>query len=466
MMRLGIVLIAVALLATGVHADVVTVSPDDTHGWDVAVNMYGLGYFTPSGIVWSETGAGAPSGRGAFYAMTSGGGISTSDKTPDTVWLGTGTHNGRPLEGVKLSQIKTMTYTAYVSDMPTVQLKEGEWKYPRQPICLQFIMVSPSGARRCMWFRPWGTKPEGDGYGGNPADQMGQWITYDCIACTPQFVGPAATIIPMWNEPQSNNQYHSWADVCAAYGDWTLAASASVGEYYHTPGWDGQTTPTGTVTGTGTGHPLNFEVGARKFQYKDIWGSSTSVNWYVESVNFKGYVDTFTLGIDFNDDGDDTDEGEKTTYDFEPAAATADPMVVGLNMKSICQGETNTNGATGPRTGNAYIWEYSGIWKKFRPRLCAQVMASPAVYQANEGIYSKNQNMVSCTYFNLTDGSDGIPVPITARVRDPQGILFNQIMWGGDYLGITGDVRIKPWGLIKMRYVWTCQPNVQVLAHP
>lgn len=454
-------LLAVALLlATSAYCDTVTVSPDNMQGWDVEINKWGLAYFTSCGCVWDETGAGFPSGRGAFYAMTTGG----EGNTPDSVWLGMDTLNGQPLAGVTLNQIKTLQYTCYVSDMPNYKVGsagENEWKYPREPICLQFVVQDSVGNRRNIWFRPWSSKPEGGGYGGNPADQMGQWITYDCIACTPQFTGWIKTITPMWNEPIINNQYNSWADLCTVYGDYTLVATAAEGTTYHSAGWDNNTSPPGATTATATGMPLNFEVGARKSQYKDIWGATTGKNWIPESCWFKGYVDTFTIGVDFNSDGDDADQGEQTTYDFEPAATAQEPELVALNMRSICEGQTLTDFSTGPRTGYAAIWESSNLWKFFRTRLFGQVKLLPAPVQAEEGGFSEDGNTVTCTYFDITDGSSGIPVPITVRVRDDDGIIYNKVMWGGEFVGVSGDVRRKPWGLTKMRYVWSCAGNVE-----
>jgi hypothetical protein len=460
MTRICLVLAAAFIFASSAIGTTIVVRPGDMHGWDVETNRWGLGYFTSGGVIWDETTLGFPSGQGAFYAITTGGGVSTSDKTPDSVWLGLDTFNGQPLSGIKLSQIKTLRYTAYVSDMPTSEPKAGELKYPREPICLQFVVQDSGGNRRNLWFRPWSNKPQGGGYGGNPADQMAQWITYDCIACTPQFQGPWATITPCWSEPITNQTFHSWQEVCAVFGDWSLVPTAPVGDYYHTPGWDNGTTPTGTPTGTATGMALNFEVGARKFQYSGMWGSSGTASWYPESINFKGYLDTFTLGIDYGTP--ESPNVVENTFDFEPAEGAKKPQLVALNMASICQGTTNSDGSTGNRTGYAAIWESSNLWKFFRTRLFGRILPSPAVYQSDEGTFSEDGNLVKCTYFTITDGSAGIPVPITVRVRDPDGSLFNRIMWSGDFVGISGDVRRKPWGLIKMRYIWSCAGNVDV----
>lgn len=136
MARLVVVMAAAVLLASSCYCATVTVRPGDMSGWDVTVNRNGLAYFTSGGMVLSETTGGFPSGKGAFYALCTAGGQSSSDKTPDTVWLGLGDYNGQPLSNVTLNQIKTLRYTAYVSDMPTYQVKEGEWKYPREPITL------------------------------------------------------------------------------------------------------------------------------------------------------------------------------------------------------------------------------------------------------------------------------------------------------------------------------------------
>jgi hypothetical protein len=74
-------------------------------------------------------------------------------------------------------------------------------------------------------------------------------------------------------------------------------------------------------------------VGARKFQYKDIWGTTKGTNWFPESIYFRGYLDTFTFGVDY---GGETGVVE-TTYDFEPAAAATAPKVVALNNRSLLE---------------------------------------------------------------------------------------------------------------------------------
>lgn len=466
MRRLCFLGVLALLLAASACCDTVTVSPTNMNGWSVVVNRFGLGYFTTSGVLQYETTAGFPSGRGAFYAMCQGGGQSTSDKTPDTVWLGVDTFNGQPLAGIKLNQIKKLQYTAYVSDMPTVEDTVNQWKYPREPITLQFVVTDNTTFTRNLWFRPWSNSPEGFGYGGNPADQLARWITYDCINCTPTWTGPrngGTTITPVWSEPEGNQVFHSWAEVCAVYGEAMLVATSTTfnpsARQQKSPGWDNSTNPIGSSISTGTGMPLNFEVGARKFAHSNIWsnqGSNTS--WYRESVFFKGYVDTFTMGIDYG-----TPEAPnvvETTFDFEPDETTPKPELVSMNLRSACEGDTTTGGNTTTRTGYAAIWESTTLWKLAQTRFAGMCKFLPSPSQALEGIYSENGNTVSCTYFDLTDGSAGIPVPLTVRVRDDDGALFNKIMWGGEYLGITGEVRRKPWGLIKMRYIWSTADNV------
>lgn len=462
MMRIYVLLSAVLFLATSACCDIVTVSPDNAQGWSVKVNKNGLAYFTAGGPVLYETATGFPSGRGAFYAVCMSGGVSSTDKTPDTVWLGLDTFNGQPLAGVKLNQIKTLRYTSYVSDMPTYNATTNEWKYPRQPICLQFV-ITDGANRRNLWFRPWSNKPEGHGYGGNPADQMAQWITYDCINCTPQFTGPkngGYTITPLWNEPVTNRIFYNWDEVCGYFGEWTLVPTAPPGDPLCSAGWDGSTDPVGSVTATATGMPLNFEVGARKYIYKDIWGKTVATNWFPESVNFRGYVDTFTMGIDFGTP--EEPNVVETTYDFEPAAAAKAPRLVALNLRSICEGEAISGGSTNERTGYAAIWENWNCWKSFYTRLFGKTSDVWPLPETGvpEGAYSENGNTVSGVYASITDGSSGIPVPIKLRLRDPDGSLYEKMQWGDEFIGVTGDVRRKPGGLIKMRYIWSCADNV------
>lgn len=468
-MRLAITVFAGLLLASSAYAATVTVSPDNMQGWATAVNKNGLCYFTGSGPVKYETATGFASGKGAFYALCMSGGTSTADKTPDTVWLGLDTFNGQPLAGIKLSQIKTMQYTCYVSDMPTMNMSApfgivNEWKYPREPICLQFVVTGPDG-RKNIWFRPWSNDPQGHGYGGSPATQMGQWVTYDCVNCTSQAAGVTSSITPMWNEPVSNQKFLSWASVCNSYGDYTLVATSTTFDtangQYKSAGWDGKTEPVGSTTSTGTGMALNFEVGARKYAYKDIWGHADLQNWYPESINFRGYVDTFKLGVDYGTP--ESPNVVETTFDFEPAAATATPDVVACNLRSLCEGVLNVDGSATVRSGYAGVWENSS-WKRFVTRACG--MTAGTVQQVNEGAYSEDHVSFTSVYCNLTDGSSNIPVPVIARAKDPDGALFAELMWGGNYVGITADVRRRPTGLVKERWLWGTGAQTVNYGHP
>lgn len=465
MTRFIVVMAAVIVMASGGYCATVVVSPDNMQGWDMAVNRNGLAYFTRAGALGYETNVGFPSGSGAFYAICTGGGTGgtiAAAKTPDTVWLGLDTYNGQPLGGdggVFLDQIKTLEYTAYVSDGPTY-ISADFWKYPRQPITLQFVITNTLGGaeRKCLWFRPWlknGSEPQGSGYGGDPLTQLGKWITYDCMNCSYVTGGVTRTDVA-WNEPISNAIYHSWAEVCAAYPSWWLVGTAPVGDPLHSAGWDLSTEPAGATTATATGMAMNFEVGARKFQYNGIWGATKGINWFPESIYFKGYLDTFTFGVDY---GGETGVVE-TTYDFEPAAAATAPKVVALNNRSLVECDYDPeHGSTNGRVGYAAIFESaSGFWKLFNTR--AFGMATN-VRQVQEGV---NQNY-QCCYFELTDGSSGISIPYTVRVRDADGSVFAN-MQNADMVGVTADVRRLPWGLNKNWYLWSCASNLYDYTYP
>lgn len=317
-----------------------------------------------------------------------------------------------------------------------------------------------------LWFRPWSNKPEGHGYGGNPADQLGQWITYDCINCTPQFSGPKATITPLWSQPEGNVDYHSWAEVCADYGTWTIVPTSTTWDptnlQLRSPGWDNSTTPVGSSKSTGTGTGLNFEVGARKFAHSNIWSNQgVNTNWFPESLNFKGYADTFTIAVEYGTE--EEPDVVETTYDFEPAADAKEPQLISCNLRSRCEGDWDPTGWTNHFINYAAIWENSGVWKLFRTKLFGSALTEPS--QAEEGIYSEDGNTVTCRYVDISDGSGGIPVPVTLRARDPGGTLYDNL-YGGNYISAIGEVRRKPWGNVKMWYIWTCAGNVVNYTYP
>jgi hypothetical protein len=272
----------------------------------------------------------------------------------------------------------------------------------------------------------------------------------------------------MWNEPSGNQKFYDWSQLCSVYGEATLVATSTTFDtlngQFKSAGWDGSTDPIGSPTATATGMPLNFQVGARKYIYKDIWGSATSKNWFPESVNFRGYVDTFTMGIDYGTP--EEPNVVERTFDFEPAPGMTKPTTVALNMRSICEGEAISGVSTGDRTNYAAIWEGS-VWKRFISRLYGKTTNVSQLPETGvaEGIYSEDHVTFTGVYADIWDGSQGIPVPIKVRIKDPDGSMFEKMQWGGEWIGITGDVRRKPGGLIKMRYVWSCAGNVNDLTY-
>lgn len=104
------------------------------------------------------------------------------------------------------------------------------------------------------------------------------------------------------------------------------------GTYYKlgkSPGWDGQTEPTGSPTfNTGTGAPLNFFVGARKTSVTPLFlqGSTTSIRWFSHSYGERAQIDYFSLGF--------SSEGTET-YDFEPSQSEPAVQTVALSSQAL-----------------------------------------------------------------------------------------------------------------------------------
>ena len=131
-------------------------------------------------------------------------GSTNTGKTPSTVWLGTDTHAGLPLAGVKLNQIRKMKYYAFVSGVPTLLASgvydsnwsswQGWWYNPRFPIQLQLCFQDAQGNRKQVWYRPWGNDPF---IGDNCSDgRLSIWEQYSCMQygrwlCPPDYDGYA-----------------------------------------------------------------------------------------------------------------------------------------------------------------------------------------------------------------------------------------------------------------------------------
>lgn len=319
-----LVLTAIALLAACCSAAVVTVKDSTPNGWAWTSNK-GILFFSGGGPCIDED-AGFRLGSGALYAEC-GYNAGTGTLTPSTNWIGTDIHAGQPLSGVLLTQIKELTYSTYVTKRWTMQGGSGEWKWPRMPFQLQITIRNEAGSRRQLWHRPWYTEKDGARGSNYSSDHLGKWEDWDAI--NGAFPGN------QWYEAQTN-----WTGVWSTgdplnpgiiekYPGWYLVET-STELPLRSAGWDGSTDPIGAATSTATGMPLNFSVGARKGS-TNIFGG-TAPAWSTESIGFKGYVDNFTLGVDFDSSGT-LEPSEVVTYDFETDRPA--PLVVCTNGKAL-----------------------------------------------------------------------------------------------------------------------------------
>jgi len=307
----------------------VSVTPDNMAGWSIDTSNGGTGSLAAHGPAVFERAVpftaedGRVLGRGAFYATCS---FDAPYNTPSTVWLGLDSWNGQSLAGLPLSRITKLEYYAYVAHIPTATSNPESWEswnqwwtYPKQPIELELTARSPDGTRRRQfWFRPWHIdKARGD----NSGRHCKKWLRYDCI----NFNNPGPYMTGRWYCPDPEQEFASWADLIAVYGDYSLVetSDAPYPAGWKSAGWDASTVPPGSPSCTGTGKCINFEVGARKartaifFEPSPIW-------WFNDMMGFRGYVDYFTLGID----------GINVTYDFEPASGDPAPDTVALANKA------------------------------------------------------------------------------------------------------------------------------------
>ncbi len=331
--RCGTLAAIILLAAACAQAEVVTVTPDNMRGWSLVANSGGRGAIAAFGPAVYETqhgfatGGGTEFGSGAFYASCTYAGSSgaENDKTPSTVWLGLDTFQGMPLAGVTLNRITTLKYYTYVSRNPTRHGGNSNlwdswtwWRYPKQPISLQLTIEKADGSdRRQIWYRPWGATVKGDDLN---ESAIGRWQFFDCRAQGRWLVAPDYDGNPSYS-------LESWSHVLAGFGNYRLVQTSTVPWSeggWMSPGWKGSTNPTGNPRCTGTGMCLNFQVGARFYQFR--WpGESSSVSWWPESVGFRGHMDFFTLGID----------GKEVTYNFEPSVADDGPSIVYTKQKSL-----------------------------------------------------------------------------------------------------------------------------------
>lgn len=349
------ILSVVTGLASSVCADVVTITPSNPGDWSWTYNAPGSSkqhaYFTKGGPALAE-GNPIPTGNGAFYAWLGWGGGDYAS-TPYSAWIGLDKFHGVNLSGIKLSQIKKLEYTVY---------NAGQWnqdqggmnprRFPGQPFMVSLNIVDPNTNPRCLWFRPWGHRPLGWQHWNNRR----AWLTLDAInmTSTPDF-GRAessdqwpALWYNWWFDnatphPKPNSVYTSFAQMCAAtssgsalFGDSTLAPTSTTYDpangQWKSAGWDDTTVPVGDPRrSTGTGKPLNLWIGARKAVVGELGA------WCTESMNFSGYVDTVTLGIDLDNDGV-LQDSEVTTFDFasdEPEPTQVCVCDVGKSLWSL-----------------------------------------------------------------------------------------------------------------------------------
>jgi len=325
-------------VAVGADGAEVTVSPDDMQGWVIVTNR-GAG---------AELAAGGPAvyerekpfiaedgidlGRGAYYATIG----FASGPTPPSTWLGLDTFDARPLPGTALKRITSIEYYAYNAHIPvrTANPKHWTswklwWTYPRQLIQLQLTARSPDGGgRKQFWFMPWQKfKIRGE----NCGRHCKKWLRYDAI----DFNQPAPCMCGRWfTFGPPREEFASWADLIATYGDWTLVPTSTApftDGGFRSAGWDNSTDPPGAPGCTATGRCLNFVVGARKAAAA-VFDPET-VQWSNDYRGFKGYIDRFTLGID----------GKRVTYDFEPPAGARPPRIVPLGNRLAAELEPDGN---------------------------------------------------------------------------------------------------------------------------
>lgn len=302
-----------------VCADVVTISPSNPGDWSWMANCHmdaARAYFTAGGPAPAE-GNPFPTGNGAFYASLTWHGDDGETQT-DSAWLGLDRHNNEDLAGVPLKNIKSLEYVVYNAGMYNWNMGgTNPRRHCKQPFLLSISAICQStGDRRQFIYRPWGL------VGWQHWNNRRAWLTLDAInmTSTPDFqIGNPNP--PVWYDLWTGATFYSWAEIINTdpggarplYGDWLLVPTSTTfdplnGEY-KSPGWDGDTTPPGDPKATGTGKCVNLWVGARK------WGTVTPFgNWVTESAGFKGYVDSFKLGVDYGTE--ESPNVVETTYDF------------------------------------------------------------------------------------------------------------------------------------------------------
>lgn len=365
---LALFLVSLSAVST---AGTITVTPADPNGWSwTGAHKSALAFANYGPAV--DEGAGFLYGNGAFYAMCGESGNNVGE-TPGTVWLGLDQQEGVPLPGTPLDSIKTLKYSTYVSTWPTYRDNDRYPRWPRQPIQLQIQFVLSDGVTcRYVMHRPWGL------VGDNQGLWVGQWENWNAVTCN------SYNPNDVWYDTITYAVYNSWADVCAAYPGAVLAPTSTTWDpangQWKSTGWDAKADPPGWPTASGTGKCINLEVGARKYA-TDVFGQPKDYAWWKEGFSFKGYVDNFTIGIDRNADGDDTDPGERTAYDFESTAPPQrkvavtcgscyefDPGLMGRSFVDrsfrfkVCGVVVHPYGLPPITADEFYIWDGSYAW--------------------------------------------------------------------------------------------------------
>lgn len=343
------------------------------------------------------------------------------------------------------------------------------WIGPRQPICLELTAESPDGSERLQfWFRPWQTsKVSGD----NCQRQARRWIWYNCVSgqsyiqTRPRwyvYKGLAEDGVTSLDEV-----YWSWDELIAVYGNWKLVATSTNAwpAGYKSAGWDNQTSPQGSPTCTATGKCLNFQVGARK-GLCHIYGPDNEyqlnvVNWAGFQWGFRGNVDLFTLGIDLNGDGDDTDTGERINYDFEPSQSDPTPDIVSIAgktaedaiMGTMVQGFNNHYEKEFPPILDYYPVKISGPVTKFN-NACFEIEdGSYLPFVTGDGVSRHGIQVWLIRDNNVTYAAPQYTFPATGQVWSAWGFLEKLRFkpWAGE------TYENRPWCL------WTSYFNCQRL---
>jgi hypothetical protein len=271
-LSLSLTSLLLVVLAIPVRAASVLVKPGQMCGWTTAVKSSTDGAVQPAFEFRSDL---TTPPVGAFHATT-GSGVTD----PGQVWIGTDRYADIKLTDI--TKLQYTTYTFYGGDLPNTVVSE--------PIQLQLAVMKDLTYYRFLMYRPWGL---GRPPGGSPSNRTNfdKWQTFDCLTQG------------VWYDPLGSDWSGTWSQLLARYPNAVIKTPCGGSGYK----WPLNSICNGVmqfVTGTGTS--LNFQVGAR--------ASTTTylTDWYKESVNFSGLLDSFTIAF-----RDSNGKVTETTWDFD-----------------------------------------------------------------------------------------------------------------------------------------------------